>query len=82
MVGKVRSSNKKYDKEKLLKYQNEQFIQEILMIEQKKMELTLYQKDSHGNYSSLIYRAGDVVHLKSIGCMVSIKGIYTEVLFN
>lgn len=38
MVGKVRSSNKKYDKEKLLKYQNEQFIQEILMIEQKKMD--------------------------------------------
>ena len=82
IVGEVHSTNRKDDREKLIKYQNSQSIKEILMIEQKKVEITLYSKDANGNWNSSIYRSGDVINFTSIDFSVAIEDIYEEVTFN
>lgn len=82
IVGEVYSNNRKDDREKLVKYQNEKSIKEILMIEQKKMEITLYHKDSNGNWNSSVYRFGDTIHFSSIDFSVSVEDIYEAVEFN
>lgn len=79
IVGEVYSSNRKNDREKLLKYQHLPSVQEIMLLEQNKMELTLYRQDSHGNWNSVIYRTNDSVYLQSIDLSIDMAAIYEYV---
>lgn len=81
IVGEIFSSNRKDDEEKLVRYKNCLSIKEILMIEQDKIEITVYTKDDLGVWSDVKYYTGDTILLDSIGCSFDVNDAYHRVVF-
>lgn len=80
VVGEVYSSNRNDDKDKLVRYKNCSSIQEILMIEQKKIEVIVYKRNGD-NWVSSTYRENDTIFLNSIDFSFSTSELYRRVVF-
>lgn len=81
VVGEVLSTNRRNDVQKLSRYQKCSSIQEILMIEQKKMEVTVYQRQG-SDWVSAVYRENDIVTLHSIKFSFLVNELYDDVRFS
>lgn len=79
VVGEVLSSNRKNDFDKLVRYQNCNSIQEILMIEQTHIEITVYRRNANA-WSSTTYKSEtDLILLDSINFSFSVSDVYNKV---
>lgn len=79
LVGEVHSpSNRQNDFDKLARYKECSSIQEILMIEQDTIKITVYQRNGL-NWSEITYSKGDMLNLNSINLAISIDEIYRQV---
>lgn len=82
VIGEVHSpSNRENDFHKLVRYKNCQSIQDILMIEQDKVEVTHYARKGE-NWVDYIYKDEGIIFLKSIDLEVNLKDLYQTVKFN
>lgn len=82
VVGEIHSpNNKDNDFKKLLRYQNCSSIQEIIMIEQDYIQVTVYQRVHH-SWITQVYHQGDMIHLRSIDLQINIADIYQRVRFD
>lgn len=82
LVGEVHSpSTRKHDFEKLMRYKKCASIQEILMIEQDKMQVTLYQRYDV-EWIEKIHSEHDIIHLNSIQLHIAVAELYERVTFN
>lgn len=89
LVGEILSSNRKNDVAiKLPLYQKNPSIQEILYLEQKTMQITVYHRNSVSNgvntesWQTQIYKKGDTIHLQSVDFSILVDDFYIDVDFN
>lgn len=83
MVGEILSPNKKNHMEKLLCYQSCGSIQEILLIEQDKMAITMLKRKNENTWTQQQYHSpNDVIVFESIDFSVKVADIYHKPIFH
>lgn len=84
LVGEILSSNRKKDIEiKLPLYQNTPSIQEILYLEQKIMQITVYRRNAVDKeiWEAQTYKQGETITLQSVGFTITVENFYVDVEF-
>ncbi len=76
IVGEIYSSNKDSDIKKLALYKNQASIQEIFMIEQDKLEITAYRRNTQNIWQKSVYHENDTVRFESINFELPMALIY------
>lgn len=81
VVGEVLSSNRHDDLvKKLPLYQATPSIQEIVYVEQERMEVTIYRRVGEGDWQSTLLKKGDTVRFESLDWAMPIENFYRDVL--
>ena len=63
-------------REKLIAYRRLPSLREYLLVEQPRLEASLYRRDVSGQWWEVIYRRGDAVALESVGLALPLMHLY------